>query len=294
MNHLKGKTCLVTGANSGIGKAIALGLAKRGARVLMVCRDWIKGQNACDEIIHQSWNEDVHVLKADLSRQEDLRKLARRLHAEQPRLDILVHNAGVYLHDRQETPEGIEYTWAVNVMAPFILTDLLRDLLRRSEDARVIHIGSIGERFGRLDFDDLQARRSYHANAVYNASKLAQTLLTYEQARRYAEDGIKVNIVHPGGVKTHLIRQASRLPLPLRLLYGLAQPFLLTPKEGADTPIFLATDDSLAAETGQYFCRRKARPSSAASYDEAAAARLWEACEAMVKPIATSGTISSS
>ncbi|RMG59172.1 MAG: SDR family oxidoreductase, partial [Bacteroidetes bacterium] len=282
------------GANSGIGKATALGLAKRGGRVLMICRDWVKGQNARDEIVEQSWNQDVHVLKADLALQTDIRKLARRLHTEQPRIDILVHNAGAYFHDRLETREGLEKTWAINVMAPFLLTHLLRDMLSRSEDARVINIGSIGERFGSLDFEDLQARRGYQANSAYNASKLALTMLTYEQARRYADQGIKVNVVNPGGVKTHLVRQARRLPLHLRIAYSLAQPFLLTPKEGADTPIFLATEESLAESTGQYYHRRKAKTSSAASHDRKAAARLWQACEELVIPVAASGTVSAS
>lgn len=272
---LQGRVCLVTGANSGVGKATAMSLAGMGATVLMVCRDRERGQAARDEIIHTTDNGAVQLLIADLASQQDIRRLAAEIREQYPALHVLVNNAGVYLARRLTTVDGIETTFAVNDLAPFLLTNLLLDLLKSSAPARIVNVSSEAHRSAKLDFDDLRDPRRYWGFRVYGRSKLALMLFTYELARRLQGTGVTANAVHPGTVATSLGDTTS---FWLRLVSRLGRRFLATPEQGADTVVYLASSPAIAGASGAYFIKRKSIRSSDASYDQTAQDRFWELC----------------
>jgi retinol dehydrogenase 12 len=271
------KICLVTGANSGIGKYTALGLARAGARVVMVCRHAEKGEQAQADVIANSGNDKVELLLADLSSQADIRQLAAAYGERYDRLDILVNNAGVYLDQRQESVDGLEMTFALNHMGYFTLTNLLLPILCQSGPARVVNVSSDAHRMARLNFEDLQNQQSYRGFIVYAQSKLANILFTYELARRLNGGAVTVNAVHPGMVSTNFGASNGGLSgYFFRKIVGL---FGLTAAAGAVTPLHVALSPVIEGVTGGYFVRKQQVKSSRASYDEASAARLWAASE---------------
>jgi len=198
------KVCLITGATSGIGKATAMGLASMGASVVMVGRDRGRGEAALAEIKTKSANASVDLMLADLSSQEEIRRLAHEFKDTYPRLDVLINNAGVIRSKRVTTADGIEMTFAVNHLAPFLLTDLLLDVLKASAPSRIVNVASGEQRNGTIDFDDLQGENGYKGAKAYGQSKLATVLFTYELARRIEGTGVTANCVHPGVVGTNL------------------------------------------------------------------------------------------
>ena len=267
-NGMAGKTALVTGASRGIGKAAATELARRGARVLLAVRDAGRGAAAADEIRGRVPGSDVRVLVADLSVQREIRGLAGRFEESGEPLDVLLLNAGVYTRRRRLTVDGIETQLAVNHLAPFLLTRLLRQRLAAARPSRVVVVSSEAHRHARIPFDDLQGERGYSGLRAYARSKLANLLFTREAARRLRGEGVTVNAAHPGVVATNLLFSGFA---PLRLI----APFLRTPDQGAATPVRLATDPELAHVTGGYFMDgREARPARAA-LDDGDAKRLW-------------------
>src|SRR5215203_1440131 len=201
---MDGKVCLITGATSGIGKATAMGLANMGASVVMVGRDRSRGEAALAEIKEGSANASVDLLLADLSSQEDIRRLADEFEEAHPRLDVLINNAGVIRSKRVATADGIEMTFAVNHLAHFLLTNLLLDLLKATAPSRIVNVSSGEQRNGTIDFDDLQAEKGYKTAKAYGQSKLANVLFTYELARRLEGSGVSANRLHPGVVGTNL------------------------------------------------------------------------------------------
>jgi NAD(P)-dependent dehydrogenase (short-subunit alcohol dehydrogenase family) len=273
-----GKICLVTGANTGIGKYTALGLAKRRATVIMVCRNQIEGRRIREDIQEKSWNDKVYLHVCDLASQQEIRKLSRDLSHQYSRLDVLVNNAAVLQPERRVTEEGIDHAWAINVIAPYLLTQELVPMMRYSDDARVVNVGSAMERFGESHWHDLYGQPDYDALQVYQNTKLALHMLSYQQATRLADVPISVNCLHPGLVKTQIIKDHYQLPPLQQLAYRLAKPFMLTPKEGAETSLYVACCDKLKGITGQYYIRKRLARSSKQSYDQAAAARLWDLC----------------
>lgn len=270
---MKGRTVVITGANSGIGKAMAVDLARRGARIVMVCRDRQKALAAQRDIDEAATDTPSELHVADLSSLADVRRVAEEIGAQNDRIDVLVNNAGLYLPNRQVTPDGFEYMYAVNHLAPFVLTHLLAQPLEAHGGARVVTTASGAHRFANLSFDDLQCERSFQGMRQYGNTKLMNILFTRELARRWLDRGITANCFHPGTVATGFAQDEPGL---LGLLVKLGTPFLRTPEKGAATGIHLATDPSLADVTGQYFIDEAPVPPTRAGRDDEAAARLWE------------------
>ena len=278
MALMTGKTVLVTGGTGGIGGATAAGLADLGARVGIVGREQQRAEAAAEQI--RAAGGQVDVFTADVASQRQVRRLAEQVLAAYPRLDVLVNNVGGYWATRHETEDGLERTFAVNHLAPFLLTNLLLDRLRASAPARIVSVSSGAQSMGRIDFDDLTGERGYNGQRAYNQSKLANVLFTYELARRLEGSGVTATVLHPGVVRTSFGREDSGRWM--RLMLPVVRPFMKTPQEGARTSIHLASAPEVEGVTGQYFARSRPKESSKASYDRAAAARLWEASTRLV------------
>src|SRR2546428_7996271 len=236
MNMMEGKICLITGSTSGIGKEIAVGLAKMKATIVLVGRDKDKCEATVQEIsnragiiVSKSGENRVSYIEADLSLQASIRKLADEFLARHQRLDILINNAGVFVAKRTTTADGIEYTLAVNHLAPFVLTNLLIDRIKASSPSRIITTSSIAQKGAKIDFEDIQfERRRYSGIKAYAQSKLANILFTSELAKRLHGTGVTANCFHPGGVRTSLAR---RNPWYYRLIWAIIGPFLLSPEK---------------------------------------------------------------
>jgi NAD(P)-dependent dehydrogenase (short-subunit alcohol dehydrogenase family) len=270
---MKGRVCLVTGATSGIGKATARAVAGMGATVAVVGRNPAKTQAVVDEIRQATGNPDLDLFTADLSVQQQVRVLAESILARYPRIHVLINNAGAVNRTRRLSADGIEMTFAVNHLAYFLLTNLLLDRLKANAPARIINVTSDAHKGAKIPFDDLQSERRYRGFRVYGQSKLANILFTYELARRLEGSGVTVNCLHPGVIATGFgHNDGGLLSLGLRLV----RPFLKKPEQGAGTSIYLASSPEVEGMSGQYFVDKKPIKSSSASYDEAAARRLWD------------------
>ncbi|GAA2094216.1 SDR family oxidoreductase [Microlunatus panaciterrae] len=276
---MTGRTVLVTGGTSGIGRATAAGLASMGAQVVITGRDQSRADAVAVDLRIATGNTLVAALAADLSSQREVRALAARVLELCPRLHVLVNNVGGFWAHRHETADGLERTFALNHLAPFLLTNLLRDRLVESAPARVVTVSSGAHSMGRIAFDDLQSVRRYSAQRAYNASKLANVLFSYELARRLAGTGVTANALHPGVVAT---RFGIEDPAPWGPLLPFARRLLKSPERGAETSIFLASSPEVAGVTGRYFVNCRVKKSSAASYDEVLAARLWRVSAELV------------
>jgi retinol dehydrogenase-14 len=270
---MTGRTVLVTGATGGIGRATALGLAAMGAHLAITGRDRGRTEDAAREI-RAAGGGQVDAFVADLSAQSQVRRLAGEVLQRLPRIDVLVNNAGGYWNTRHVTADGLEHTFALNHLAPFLLTSLLLDRLNHSAPARVVTVSSNAQALGRIDFDDLQAERSYSGARAYNQSKLANVLFTYELVRRLPGTSVTANALHPGLVNTSF--GAEDPGVVQRLFVPFMRPFMNAPARGAATSIHVASAPGLEHVTGRYFAGGKPRKSSRRSYDQAAAARLWE------------------
>jgi len=281
---LVGRTVLVTGATGGIGKATAMGLATMGANLAITGRDRERTEGAAREIRAASSGQ-VDLFVADLSSQSEVRQLADKVLQTYPRIDVLVNNVGGYWNTRHVTPDGFEHTFALNHLAPFLLTNLLLDRLKQSAPARVVTVASNAHATGEIDFDDLQGEWSYSGSRAYNQSKLANILFTYELAKKLRSSAVTANALHPGVVNTSFGAEDPRGIQ--RLIIPFARPFLKTPAQGAATSIHLASAPDLEQVTGGYFADSKPKRSSKRSYDEAAAARLWQVSADLVGLIAT-------
>ena len=281
---MAGKTVLVTGGTGGIGRATAMGLAMMGAHLGITGRDGGRTEEAAAEIRAASGGQ-VDVFVADLSSQSEVRGLADEVLQAYPRLDVLVNNVGGYWNTRHVTADGLERTFALNYLAPFLLTNLLLDRLKQSAPARVVTVASNAHTTGRIDFDDLQGERSYSGSRAYSQSKLGNVLFTYELARRLAASTVTANALHPGVVNTSF--GAEDPGGVQRLFVPFVRPFLKTPVQGAATSIHLASSPDLGQVSGRYFPNSKPKRSSKASYDQAAAARLWQVSAGLVGLSAT-------
>ena len=270
---MAGRTALVTGGTSGIGRATALGLAAMGAHLAITGRDRERTEDAAREIRGAGAGQ-VDVFVADLSAQSQVRRLAAEVLERLPRIDVLVNNAGGFWNTRHVTADGLERTFALNHLAPFLLTSLLLGRLKRTAPARVVTVSSNVQAHGRIDFDDLQAERSYSGARAYNQSKLANVLFTYELARRLEGTAVTANALHPGLVRTSF--GAEDPGAVQRLFVPFVRPFMKAPARGAATSIQLASAPGLEHVTGRFFAGGKPTRSSERSYDRAAAARLWQ------------------
>jgi retinol dehydrogenase 14 len=276
---MAGKTVLVTGGTGGIGRATALGLAALGAHLAITGRNRGRTEGAA-RAIRAAGGGRVDVFVADLSSQAEVRRLADEILGHLPRIDVLVNNVGGYWNTRHVTADGLERTFALNHLAPFLLTNLLVDRLKESAPARVVTVASNAQALGRIDFADLQGARSYSGARAYNQSKLANVLFTHELARRLPATAVTANALHPGVVSTSF--GAEDPGGVQRLLVPFMRPFMKSPAQGAATSRHLASAPELARLTGRYFADSKLRRSSARSYDEADAARLWQVSAELV------------
>lgn len=279
---MQDKIGLITGATNGIGKAAALALARQGMTLVIVGRSPAKTQAVRDEIRAASDNGRVEMIVADLSAMAEVRRAAGEFLARFDRLDVLMNNAGAVFSERRETVDGYEMTFALNHLSYFLLTNLLLERLKASAPARIINVSSGAHRGATINFDDLHLRRGYGLGGfkAYSQSKLANILFTYELARRLAGSGVTANAMHPGFVATGFGRNNPGL---MNAVMGLLHRFALTPEQGADTLVYLATAPEVEGVTGQYFEKRKPVRSSAVSYDESVARRLWEVSESLVE-----------
>jgi retinol dehydrogenase-14 len=276
---MNSKICLVTGASSGIGKATALGLAKMGATVVMVCRDASKGQAALADIRQKSGSNLVDLLLADLSSQAEIHRLASEYRSKYQHLHVLINNAGVYYTKRHVTVDGLEAMFAVNYIARFLLTNLLLDIIKSSAPARIINVAGAYHAKGKINFDDLQGEKDFDGQRANHQSKLADVLFTYELARRLEGTGVTVNCLHPGMVATDLIDKDKDFPLFFKYLYKLSRPLMKSPAKGAVTSIHLASSPEVEGITGQYFVNKKISQSSPESHDRELAKQLWKVSE---------------
>jgi NAD(P)-dependent dehydrogenase (short-subunit alcohol dehydrogenase family) len=270
---MAGKVCMVSGANSGIGKATALGLANIGATVVMVCRNQERGETALAEIKQKSSNEHIFLLLADLASQAAIRRLAEDFKKKFSALHVLINNAGIIPRKRQVTVDGFETQFAVNHLAPFLLTNLLLDTLKSSAPARIVTVSSDMHRGATINFDDLQSVGSYRQVRVYSETKLANVLFTYELARKLQGTKVTANCLHPGMVATKLLADGIGIP---RTLSSTTKLIGSSPEKGAKTSIYLATSPEVEGVSGKYFVRQKPVESSQMSYDQSLASRLWK------------------
>ncbi len=273
---MKDRICMVTGANAGIGKETALGLARMGATVVMVCRNQAKGEAAQADIRAGSGSDSVDLLLADLSSQAAIRQLADTFKAKYQHLHVLVNNAGAIFMRRQQTVDGLELTFALNHLNYFLLTNLLLDLLKASAPARIVNVASAAHWKRTLNFDDLQNENGYNGMNVYGQSKLANILFTRELSRRLEGTGVTANCLHPGFVGSSFAANNGFLPaLGMRLM----KPFILSSAEGAETSIYLASSPDVEGKTGGYYTKKREASSDRASQDPAAAEKLWRISE---------------
>ncbi|MBK8989347.1 MAG: SDR family oxidoreductase [Chloroflexi bacterium] len=277
---MRDKICMVTGANAGIGRVVALALARQGAQVVMVCRSRERGEAAQAEIRQASGSDAVDLILADLSVQADVRRAAAEFQGRYGRLHILVNNAGAFFNQRLESADGLEMTFALNHLGYFLLTNLLLEQIRAAAPARIIVVSSDAYKGAQLDFADLQAERRYRGFQVYANSKLANILFTQELANRLQGTGVTVNALHPGFVASNFgLNNGGALRFGMKLTQRL---FAISEEAGAETPLYLATSAEVAGITGKYFVKKKAVSLTGRAQDMAVARQLWQVSERLV------------
>ncbi len=275
-SSVQGKTILITGATNGIGRVAALELAKMGAQVVIVGRNQARIDETIKEIKDKA-GVAVEAIKGDLSVMSGVRQVASDFRSRHNRLDVLINNAGAIIGSREETSEGNEMTFALNHLNYFLLTELLLDLLKASAPSRIVNVSSDAHVGAKINFDDIQSKQySMGGMRAYGQSKLMNLLFTYELAKKLAGTGVTVNALHPGVVATGFGHNNGGV---MNLVMNVMHLFALTPEQGADTIIYLASSPEVEGVTGKYFVKRKVKQSSAESYDEAAAKRLWDISE---------------
>ena len=274
---MSGKKCLVTGATAGIGKVTATALAKMGANLVITGRNHQKTMDIIQEIIKITGNQSVEFLIADFSDLAQVRTLASEFKDRYSQLDVLINNAGTYFNSRVDTPYGVEMTFLVNHLAPFLLTNLLLDHLKASPSARIINVSSEAHRQDQMDFSNLGFTKGYFGMKAYARSKLANILFTYALVQQLDNTNVTVNALHPGHVATDIWK--TNFPLIGPLLKWIMSLVALTPEEGADNSIYLATSPEVEGITGKYFIKRELALSSPISYDVKIAQKLWKISE---------------
>lgn len=282
---ITGKTVLVTGGNSGIGRATTLELARRGARVVFTARDGAKGEEAAKGLraeLGSSSAGSIDWMLLDLADFQSILAFSEAFKEAYNQLHVLVHNAGLVLSERRETKNGFEATFGTNHMGPFILNRLMLDLLKASAPARIVVVASDAHKAagGGLDFDDLQMKNGYKGVLAYGRSKLANILFTRSLARRIEGSGVTVNCLHPGVVATGFTQDGDAGGM-WGFFFKWARPFLLTAEKGARTSVYLATSNDVAGISGAYFARQKQATPSAAGRDDQVAEQLWEVSDAL-------------
>ncbi len=271
---MTGKTVLITGGTGGIGRAAAVGLASMGARVGITGREPARVEQAAASIADESGNRAIDVFAADMSSQAEVRRLADEVLSTYPQLDVLLNNVGGFWAHRHLTADGLEHTFALNHLAPFLLTNLLLERRITSAPARIVTVSSGAHTMGRIDFDDLMGEQDYSGQRAYNQSKLANVMFTYELARRLDGTGVTATALHPGMTNTSFSTEdPHRKMAPIVFV---VRPFMRSPKKGADTAVYLASSPEVEGVTGRYFANRKIKESEQSSYDAAITDQLWQ------------------
>ncbi|MGE5797989.1 MAG: SDR family oxidoreductase [Ignavibacteria bacterium] len=281
MSFREDRICLITGADSGIGKAVAKLLAQLDITLLLVSRNHVRGERAVKEI-GADCNADLFLFIADLSSQESIRNLAKKIKERFKRIDVLINNAGARFSGRHITIDGIEATFAVNYLSRFLLTNLLLDLLKESEQGRIINVSGEYHRKGKINFNDLNLKENYSAFTASAQSKLADILYTYSLAEKLKNTNITANCMHPGSVATNIIYSDPDAGAGIKFLYAVSALFLSKPEKSAETVIYLATSQNVSSITGKYFINKKAVESSPLSYDKELGSKLWEVSEDLI------------
>ena len=282
--RLDGKTVLITGCNTGIGKETAFDLSRRGARVGMLCRNEVLA-NAAAEEIRKETNGDIVVYKCDLSSLKSIRECAKEILAKEEQINILINNAGVMWTPFITTEDGFELQMGTNHFGHFLLTNLLMDKIKRSGPARIINVSSLGHQFGNLDFDDLNwEKRKFNTVNAYGDSKLANIYFTKSLAQRLENSNVTVYALHPGAVMSDLGREIKKKigAIPYDITVGLMSFFLKRNKEGAQTSIYCAVDESIAKASGKYYSDCAEKEPTALAQDMEKAEKLWELSEKAV------------
>jgi NAD(P)-dependent dehydrogenase (short-subunit alcohol dehydrogenase family) len=272
------RTAVVTGATSGIGRWIALGLARAGFRVVLIARDQARADHARNWIMHEAPFASIELVLADLSSMACTRAAAREIAVRHPRLSLLVNNAGVFRARRERTHEGREMVLAVNHLAPFILTRELGQALQAGTPSRIVTVGSSTSDRARIDPANLELDRGWTMVRAYSRSKLAVMMATFETARLMSGTGVVANVVHPGAVATRLVRTKGVIGLSWRLM----APWLRSEQQGADTPLHVALAEDLASVTARYFKDRRTVAPNPRAVDAALVGQVWEATERLV------------
>ncbi|RJG22989.1 SDR family oxidoreductase [Paenibacillus thiaminolyticus] len=277
---MKERVMIVTGANSGMGLATSVGLAKQGIYVIMLCRNEVRGRRALEEAVRRSGSDRIGLMLCDLGSLRSIRACAATFLSNYTALDGLINNAGVVSVRRQTTSDGFEQNIGVNHLGHFLLTNLLMEALQRASQGRIINVSSGAHKIGRIHFDDLHLTRGYNAITAYAQSKLANILFTTALARRLQGTQVTANSLHPGAVATNIGVDRST-GFGTRIM-AVLRPFFLTPEEGAATAIYLATSPDVAALSGAYFYRQRQVPASRRAQDAELAERLWAVSAAEV------------
>ncbi|XP_059191969.1 retinol dehydrogenase 11-like isoform X2 [Centropristis striata] len=280
---LDGKTVLITGGNTGIGKETAVDLARRGAKVILACRDMDRANKAAEEVKKRSGNDNVVVKKLDLASLESVRQLAKDVLASEKRLDILINNAGIMSCPKWQTAEGFEMQFGVNHLGHFLLTSCLLDLLKKSAPSRIVNVSSLAHEKGEIYFDDIHLDKDYNHWKSYAQSKLANVLFTRELANRLQGTGVTTYSLHPGVIRTELGRHLwPRTPLWKKVIYTPFMFFIKSPTEGAQTTIYCAVEESLQNESGLYYSDCAPKTAAPQGLDDEAAKKLWDISASMV------------
>ncbi len=282
MQDFENKICLITGATSGIGKAAALKLAESGASLILIGRNANRGKIVCDQIKKETKNKKIKFYKLDLSLMKEVKESAKIIKSDYEHIDILINNAGARFLDHFVTKEGIEQTLAVNHLSHFLLTNLLITKLKKSASARIINISSGVHFSGDGIIENITDPNEYDGRKQYANSKLANVLFTYELSDRLKNVNITVNAMDPGGVATNFARNNGLITWLKHRIYYLLKGSLLTPEQGAETSVYLATSPNVEGMTGKYFNDKKEIKSASISYDLNMAKRLWEASERII------------
>ena len=280
-SNMQGKVCLVTGSSSGIGKVTARELAKMGATVVLVCRNRVKGEAVQAEIKAASGNAQVDLIVADLSELSEVRRVASEFKQSYTQLHVLVNNAGGINSEHKVTPDGLEFTFATNYLAPFLLTHLLLDVLKASAPARIVNVSSVAHIRGKVDFADLQGTQRYSFTKAYGQSKLALIYFTYELADQLMGTGVTVNALHPGVVASNFNDGMKGLA---HVIGAVIYTFVgITVERGAQTTLYLATSPEVEGVSGKYFYDCKEASSSRLSYDVTVRQRLWDVSQELIR-----------
>jgi len=274
---MEAKVCMVSGSTSGIGLATVKALAQRGMQVVVVGRNAQKGRQVVESLEKETGNP-LTFIQADLSVLAQVRRLADEFKKRHSRLDVLVNNVGGFFRKREQSADGIELTLALNLLGPFLLTNLLLDEIRASAAGRIVNVSSDAQRMGVLDLADLERKQKYSGMKAYAQSKLGLLLFTYELARRLEGERVTVNALHPGFVATNIGQDYGGL---VKIFSPIMNMFAQSPEQGADTSVYLAAAQEVDGVSGKYFIKKKMAESAPVSYDKEIAGQLWQVCEKM-------------